>query len=631
MNTRWQHLGAVVMLVALTAALYLPVAEFEFVNWDDDQYLVDNAHVNTGLSWNNTVWACTTGHLGNWHPLTWLSHQLDCELFGKHDADDHHLENVAWHIANTVLLYLLLARWLVRFEVSTIVAALFALHPLHVESVAWVSERKDLLSTFFALLAIHAYTNQPCRRWLVTLLMALSLLCKPMFVTLPALLVLLDAWPLNRGTTWRERIVGKWPLWSLSVAFSLIAIVVQRSAGALQSVEAFPLDVRLANVGRTYWIYLGQMLRPVDLSCLYLWPLQDDMSWSAWSLFLLSGLFGLMALAGVTWLLWKYREGAPWLFVGWSWYVLTLLPVIGLVQIGWQTHADRYTYWPLVGIFLAVIYELARRVSANIVLLASVLFIAGMLRPAREQVQTWRTSETLFKRAVAVDDTNWLAHFNLGLYYHPYYIGGLGGIGRLDQAVTHYRRVLELEPRHVRALNNLGILLSRQQKNDEALDCLRRAVELQPTYFEAWMNLGQFHDQRGDDSHAVVAFGRALECRPDDQDTLQWLASSLMRAGNDEAAIRRYEQLKALDNRAADKPLILLYAQHERWDHLKQLAMRMIENNHADELYSIVDQGLQESQLRPAMRILLEYLSQSPSNPFFANKALERLRREFKD
>ncbi len=630
MNNRWRHLGAIVVLVALTAVLYLPVGGFGFVNWDDDQYIVDNSHVNTGLSWENSVWAFTTGHLGNWHPLTWLSHQVDCSWF-EQEAIFHHGENAAWHIANTVLLYLLLIRWLGRFEVSAIVAALFALHPLHVESVAWVSERKDLLSTFFALLAIHAYTNQPCRRWLVTLLMALSLLCKPMFVTLPALLVLLDAWPLNRGATWRERIIGKWPLWLLSVLFSLLAIVVQRSAGALQTVEAFPLDVRLANVGRAYWIYLGQMLWPIDLSCLYLWPLKDDTSWSTWSSFLLSGLVGIIALAAVTWWLWKRRVETPWLFVGWSWYVLTLLPVIGLVQIGWQTHADRYTYWPLVGIFLAVIYELARRLSTNMVLLASVLFIAGMLRPAREQVQTWKTSETLFKQAIAVDDTNWLAHFNLALYYQPESAGSFSGTGRVDQAVTHYRRVLELEPRHVRAMNNLGILLARQLKNDEALDCFKRAVEQQPTYFEAWMNLGQFYDQRGDNSRAVVAFGRALECQSEDQHALQWLASSLMRAGNDEAAIRRYEQLKGLKDHAADKPLILLYAKHMRWDDLKRNALRMIQNNHADELYSIVDHGLSEPQLRPAMRVLLEYLAQSSINPYYANIALERLRREFKD
>ena len=534
------------LLVLATYAAYAPVAGFDFVNWDDDQYIVENPHVLGGLTGANIRWALTTTHLGNWHPLTWLSHQLDCTLFGARPGPAH-IENVIWHTLNTLLVWQLLRKRRAesgkparRTEFAAVlVAALFALHPLHVESVAWVSERKDLLSAFFGLLAIGAYLRNVARPSMASMLsvaglQTLSLLCKPMLVTLPALLLILDYWPLRRWLRlhWRNLVVEKWPLIAVSLVFSLIAVVTQQSAGTLQTVEQMPLDLRLANALYSYLVYIAQAYGPANLACFY--PLRRSgfpLDMPAIGII----LYGAFLVYG-TRFIWQLRRRLPFAWAGWLWYIISLLPVIGFVQIGWQAHADRYTYLPLLGLFTTVAYGLttfSRRSKRTrrfwgLVSLAAVVMLAIL---ARRQVQTWRDSETLFTHCLTVTGEQSLAHFNLGLH--------LAGQRRWAEAETHYRSAIRLQPNYPRAHNNLGVMLKEQGREAEALDAFQVAVDQQPDYFEARMNLGQALEARGDASKAIVHFSQAVELRPDDMPAQIALGRALANAGNATAAESR--------------------------------------------------------------------------------------------
>ena len=359
------------LLALVTLLVYLPATSYQFINYDDRLYVTENPIVNSGLTWAGVKWAFAGFHVSNWHPLTWLSHMIDCDLFRLNPAGPH-LVNILFHAVNTALLFALVFRLTRKPWPAAFVAALFAWHPLHVESVAWIAERKDVLSTFFSLLTLLSYAryvqeNHRSSLWFALLFFALALLSKPMPVTLPLVMLLVDYWPLNRFSAgkgqsdspaapttrpsiadhWRSIFVEKWPFFLLSAVLCIITFLAQRQS-AVASLAHVPLGLRLENVLTAYAAYLWKMVWPVDLAILY--PLHGHIPWP---LVAESAVF----LAGVSMIVWRERKISPWLIVGWLWFLVTLLPVIGLVQAGAQRMADRYSYFPLIGIFLAIAFS----------------------------------------------------------------------------------------------------------------------------------------------------------------------------------------------------------------------------------------------------------------------------------
>jgi len=463
-------------LVLVTFAVYAQVWSHEFVDLDDTGYVVANPNVNTGLNAANLRWAFTTGHAANWHPLTWISHQLDVSLFALNPGW-HHLMNVGWHIANTLLLFGLLRMMTGAVWRSAFVAAVFAVHPAHVESVAWIAERKDVLSAFFWLTTTGAYVawvRQPgaARYGLVLLLFALGLMAKPMLVTLPFTLLLLDVWPLGRtAVSWTRKVVEKLPLFAVVIASSAITAIVQQRGGAVGTLDLIPMSDRLANAVLSYGRYLKMLVWPVDLAVLYPYVFNLPLSSVA-----LAGA----VLAAISVLAWRVRRAHPYVLIGWLWFLGTLLPVIGLVQIGVHALADRYTYLPYVGVLIAIAWggrALAMRMHATPAFLrvtAAGLVIA-LAVVAHLQAATWVTSEGIWLRAVTSTRNNARAHNALGSVY--------GNAGQADEAIVQFRAALRLRPdvsdaRVIYA--NLGRALMSKGEAEEALPFLERAIALNP-------------------------------------------------------------------------------------------------------------------------------------------------------
>jgi tetratricopeptide (TPR) repeat protein len=535
------------LLVASTLVVYAPVAQYDFVNLDDDVYVTRNPSVRAGLTLEGVRWAFTNGHASLWHPLTWISHMLDVRLYGL-EPGGHHLTNVYLHALNGVLLLLVLTQMTGAFWRSAAVATLFALHPLRVESVAWISERKDLLAALFGLLtlwAYAAYVKQPSRRRfaLVTLCFALGLLAKPMLVTLPFALLLLDYWPLGRfaqGTDGRRTfpwlLLEKLPLVVLGLGASVVAFFVALRGGAVQGLE-YSVGARVSNALVSYARYVEKTLWPVDLAVFY--PLPH--AWAPWqvvgAVWLLLGITALAVAGG------RLHRYLP---VGWLWFLGTLVPVIGLVQAGRQSMADRFTYLPHVGLFVAVVWGLSDvcpRGSRREPLLlgVGVIVVALLAIGSRWQLAYWKDSPTLFEHAVAVTDGNWFAHNDLGealasqgkleeatahffeaLRLKPDYANAefnlglsLEVAGRTDDAVAHYERALSLDPSWLGAHVNLGRILLSQGKVDLAIDHLTEAVRLQPDSPKAHFNLALASSQRGDASAAIAHYIQALRLEPD--------------------------------------------------------------------------------------------------------------------
>ena len=429
-------------LAALTLLAFLPVFWNGFVNLDDGLYVTGNPWVRKGFTREGLAWVWTANVANNWHPLTVLTHMLDCQLFGL-NAAGHHGTSLLLHTANVLLLFAVLRRMTGALGRSAAVAALFAVHPLHVESVAWVAERKDVLSAFFWILAMGAYgryARQPSsgRYLLVALMMALGLMAKPMVVTLPLVLLLLDVWPLGRlsfepgwGRRLARLVLEKLPLLGLSVISSLVTLKYQTTS--LVSLEILPWRLRFANAAVSYVTYLGKTLLPRKLAAFY--PIQFEIdAWKA-----VAAVFLIAAITALA--LWKARR-APYLLVGWLWFLGTLVPVIGLVQVGRQAMADRYTYIPSIGLFLAVswgVAELARSRSQRTVLAtASVLILLLLAAATLALVRTWADSVTLYRHALAVTQNNWVAHIGLAKAL----------VSRQDWAgaAEHYRAALALRP-----------------------------------------------------------------------------------------------------------------------------------------------------------------------------------------
>lgn len=539
------------VLLLLVAAIYLQALSFGFITWDDPEYVADNAAVRQGLTLANLAWAFTGFHAANWHPLTWLSHMLDVSLFGM-DPRGHHASSVVLHAGNTILLYAFLVRATGECWRAALVAALFAIHPLHVESVAWVSERKDVLSTLFWLLTMHAYLgyarSPTVPRYLATTaFLALGLMSKPMLVTLPCVLLLLDLWPLRRigaaggaaappPEPLRWLLLEKLPWLALVIAASAITLLAQR--GATARIELVTFGDRIANALVSYVSYIGKTLYPTKLSFFY--PFRDD-----WSMAAVAAAFAL--LGACTLAAWRARKRRPEFLVGWLWYLGTLVPVIGLVQVGAQGMADRYTYVPLIGVFICAAWaipDLRQLPGWRVVVSALALTVICLLGAvAHGYAGKWRSSFDLYRHAAAETPQNFRAHTLLADQYAKQ--------GKLDLARIHALESLELGKTIMlaRTVENIAynsIVLGNVELAagdlPRAIEYYRRAAELVPKDPLSRFNLGRALKDGGQHGQAIAAFEEAIRLDPAYAGAHNHLGFTLLLVGDRERAIRHYQE-----------------------------------------------------------------------------------------
>ena len=499
----------IALLLALaTLLVYLPAGTHPFVNYDDDDYITNNPPVKQGLTWAGLRWALTTWHASNWHPVTWLSHMADCSLFGL-NAGAHHFVSVLLHAANAALLFLLLFRLTAALWPCAFIAALFAWHPLHVESVAWVAERKDVLSTFFALLSLLSYTRyakESCRRsfWFAVLFLALGLMAKPMLVTLPFILLLLDHWPLRRtGSESPAALLReKTPFFLLAAAACVVTFLAQHQGAAVATLEKVSLAYRLENLPVAYAGYLSKIFWPANLSVLY--PLPKTIS----GLSIAAALAVLILISAGAW---RARKGSPYGIIGWLWFLGMLVPVIGLVQVGDQALADRYTYFSATGIFLAVTFgavALARRfyVPGALLTVVAAGLLAACLALTAHQLRYWRNAETLFRHAIAVTGENETAQLNLG--------AALESKGDWKDALIHYREALRLNTKSYEAFSNIGKILYEQGQPAAALEYCVQAVQINPGRAALHNNLALVLAELGRFDEAIQECSLAIQLDP---------------------------------------------------------------------------------------------------------------------
>jgi tetratricopeptide (TPR) repeat protein len=599
-------------LVAITVIAYAPVWHCDFVSLDDPIYVTGNPRVQGGLGWSAIAWAFTTSYANFWHPLTWLSLMLDVRLWGV-NAGPLHVTNLLLHIGSTLILFLVMLRMTGAAGRSAFVAALFGVHPLHVESVAWISERKDALSTFFWMLTLLAYTwyvrgsegpkvrpstrsgrgerVEPRRSVFAYIAMlaafTLGLMAKPMLVTLPFVLLLLDVWPLGRlrmarregagevwtgracppkrwgwwreggrrpfdsrgatppaqgkeaagGATWLALVREKVPLFALAAAAGMIAFVVQRQGGAVPGLEAFPLANRAANALVAFWAYAIKMIWPSGLVPFY--PYSPTIPvWPA--------VAALVALVGVSFGVIHAAPRRPYLAVGWFWYLGTLLPVVGLVQVGSHAMADRYTYVPLIGLFIMIVWlvpaPLAGARGRRVIVAAAVAALVACIVLTRAQVRTWKDSTTLWQHAVAVMPDNYFARNGLGLE--------LSRQGRTAEAMAQFVQSSRLAPGFPNAHENVARLLADQGKTSEAIARYRQALQVAPDRFEAHNNLGNLLAGTGRIAEAIAEYKEALALRPDSSDAHYNLGNAFQDLGQWEQAAAQYRRTLELQPRS---------------------------------------------------------------------------------
>ena len=510
MSSRSRSIAIVIGLVVATVAAYARVIHFESVSYDDPDFIA-TPQAQEGLTPQSVRWALTSVVASNWHPVTMLSHLLDVELFGQRPGL-HHLTNLVFHVANTLLLFTLLRQLTGAIWRSALVAALFALHPLHVESVAWIAERKDVLSTFFFLLTLMAYgwyARRPSAlKYALTLvLFALGLMSKPMLVTVPGVMLVMDYWPLKRPQRWGRLAVEKLPLVALAIADAVVTFVLQQQTGAVAPIERVSLSMRLANAIVSYVRYLWMTIWPADLAVFYPYPDR----WPA--VVVIAALALLVAITIVTV---RQARARAYLIVGWLWSLGTLVPVIGIVQVGHQALADRYTYIPLIGPFIALAWaaeELARRSknAARIACAFAAFALAALSILTFIQVRHWRNSLTLFAHAVDVTDENWLAYNHLAT--------ALREAGRVDEAVASAQQVVRIRPNWAIGHFNLGNTLMQAGDADGAIAAFQRAIQLRPNFAQAHNNLGLALVMSDRLEEAIEHFRAAVEA---DAQSPQW-------------------------------------------------------------------------------------------------------------
>jgi Tfp pilus assembly protein PilF len=503
------------LLVFVTALAFWQVGSCGFINFDDNIYVTGNSRILQGITADNLLWAFTAGRAANWHPLTWISHMVDIQLFGLRPTW-HHLVNLYFHIASTVLLFLVLYRMTRALWQSAFVAALFALHPLHVESVAWVAERKDVLSTFFFMLTMMAYVRYVERPGLKRYLavngcFVLGLLSKPMVVTLPFVLLLLDYWPLGRlsregplfrWSTVRPLLAEKAPLFLLVFLSCVVTYFVQRNGGAMAAMKTLPLDARIANALVSYAAYMGKMVWPLDLAVLYPHPVW----WPVWKVAVGAAVLFLFTVLAV--IVWKKL---PYLAVGWFWYVGTLIPVIGIVQVGSQAMADRYAYIPLIGLFVIAAWgipELVKKLPWKQEMLAAlaVLCLACLFFRTWGQVSYWHNDITLYDHTLAVTGRNGAIYMNRGLAYWA--------LKNYSAAITDLKKAIEIDPGAAPPYGNLGIVYNSLRDYPRAIEAFNKAVAISPRYAPAYHNRGIAYGVMGDHTKAIADFTRAMNYDP---------------------------------------------------------------------------------------------------------------------
>jgi len=583
-------------LTAVTVALFWPVIKCDFVNYDDDIYITDNKHI-TAITWQNIKWAFTSGYASNWHPLTWLSHMLDFHLYGL-DPAGHHVTNIILHTANTLLLFILLNLAAKKLWLSFFVAALFGWHPLHVESVAWVSERKDVLSTFFGLLAMIFYVKyvknsefssqnsewekdkslEICRKpssagyWLLTTVFyLLSLLSKPMLVTMPFVLLLLDYWPLDRFRTKHisRLIYEKIPLFALSLGSSIVTFIVQKRGGAVSSIKVIDLSSRLGNAIISYTNYVIKMLWPCRLAGFY--PHLGERL-SNFEVVIAAAVF----ITAVV-LVWRQVPKRKYLLTGFLWYIGTLVPVIGIVQVGLQSMADRYTYVPLIGLFIIIVFGIDEFISCRKAVKAvSIAFVIVVLSSAivctHLGLKYWQNDTMLFERILDVSRADYFIHSNFpySIRYmfssadringmikncgrpvelnpneaaiHSNYASILNGEHRPAEAVEHFKISLQLNPKIAEVYSNFGNALADAGRVDEAIENYNKALQLKPDFAEGHYNLANALRKKERLTEAVEHYRRALTLRPDNSDACQNLGVALAGLNRLDDAVECYRK-----------------------------------------------------------------------------------------
>jgi Tfp pilus assembly protein PilF len=591
-----------------TAALYRPATRCDFVTYDDYLYVVDNPHVTSGVTLENTRWALYSGYAGNWHPLTWLSHMLDCEEFGL-KAWGHHLSSVLLHALNAGLVFALLQALTGMTWRSLWVAAFFASHPLRVESVAWVSERKDVLSSFFGLLALLAYARYAQTRkargprpgvsghgsflhfpssvfYLLSLFcLALGLISKPMLVTWPLVMLLLDYWPLRRsagcgvpvlrsGTaaggrsakysagaagqdrtlSWTRLVWEKVPFFILALAASVVTFLVQQREGAVVEVDRLPLGARVSNALISYCRYLGKLLWPTKLAVYY----PHAGQWPPGKVLMAGGL-----LLGLSVLFWAQRRRAPFLLMGWLWFLGVLVPVIGLVQVGEQAMADRYSYLPSLGLLVIGVWgasELSRRWPQPALALWVVGGAAVVLSLAltRRQIGYWQDGEALFRHTLAVTRNNCIAHNNLGI--------ALAMKGQIDEAIRQYQAAVHVNPANAEAHYNLGLAFDLKGQSEEAIREFQAAARLKSHYADAYNNLGLALGRKGQITEAIAQYQAALHWKPEHAEAHNNLGIAFYQQGRTDEAIREFHEALRLkpDFARARKNLEIVLAARTR-------------------------------------------------------------------
>jgi Flp pilus assembly protein TadD len=558
-----------IILILSVFLIYYQVRNFAFQDYDDVHYVSENNHVLGGLTTANIVWAFTTGHASNWHPLTWLSLMLDCKFLGPNPGLIH-LENMFLHLANTLLLFALLRKMTGSLWPSAFVAALFAVHPMHVESVAWVAERKDVLSTLFLLLTLAAYLSYVrnggrLRYLLAILLFALGLLAKPMLVTLPFLLLLLDYWPLNRFGMPRQikisrkssqqmslylLIVEKIPFFILAAISSIITFMVQRSGGAVAGIKSLSLESRVGNAFLSYARYIAKMFWPQNLAVFY--P-SDIESFSFVQVLLCAVLLLIISVFAI-----YLGRNRKYLLVGWFWFVAALIPVIGLVQVGGQSFADRYTYVPYIGLFIMIAWGLpdllarwSYRKIAFGVSMPVVLVILTIC--AHRQAGYWKNGFTLFSHAIQATKKNYVAYNYLGMAYREQ--------GRYQEAIEAYDKSIQIYPNYDEAYNNLGVIYGEMGNYQDAIKAFAQALKISPNLARTYYNLGLAYANLGHYNEAIESFRQAVRIEPDNAEAYNNLGAVYGNLGRYREAIESFKQAVRIepDNAEAHSNLNLLY------------------------------------------------------------------------
>ena len=522
-NPPWVTSCICVCLFVLTWVVFGQTLRYDFVNYDDPRYVYQNTRITSGISVANVAWAFSHIHSENWHPLTTITHMLDCQLHGL-NASWHHFTNVLLHSFAVVLLFVALERMTGALWRSAFVSAVFAVHPLHVESVAWIAERKDVLSAFFFMLTLLAYlhyTRAPSigRYLTVALVVALGLMSKPMLVTLPFVLLLLDYWPLERFETRKSNsgrrrsqlVLEKIPLIALSAASSIVTFLAQR--GAIGWTEQLPVSARISNALVSYVIYIRQMFWPAGLAVFYPHPENR--------LPVLDISLAFVVLVGITAAAFVFRKKAPYFITGWLWYLVMLVPVIGLVQVGWQGHADRYTYLPQIGLYIAVTWAVTdftrtwrfQRMALGV---ATVIVVGALSWRCCLQASYWRDSETLFTHALAVTRNNDVAMNNLGIIFLEK--------GQLDDAISNLQAAIDVRPENAPAHDNLAKALLRKGQVGEAMVHYRKFLEIEPENVEARNTLGTALIQQGHVKEAIDQWQDALAIQPENGNAASNLA-----------------------------------------------------------------------------------------------------------